>query len=222
MPQCRIISCLCCSLLLSITLFAQRNYASYSVLATGNWYKIAVRAPGIYKIDVSFLNSLGINGTGLASQSIRIYGNGGAMLSESNAGTWVDDLRENAILVVDGGDGVLNGSDHILFYANGPDTWLKDSVNKRFIHQKNLYSDQSYYFISIGGNGKRVTTSPLISSPNIAVTHFSERSFHELDTVNFLASGKEWYGEEFANIPGRTVSRDFAIGIAGRQTTTPV
>src|SRR5689334_25168915 len=46
------------------------------------------------------------------------------------------------ILVVDGGDGILNGSDYILFYANGPDEWLKDSVNKKFIHKKNLYRDR--------------------------------------------------------------------------------
>ena len=222
MPQCRIINCLCCSLLLSITLFAQRNYTPHSVLASGNWYRIAIKAPGIYKIDIPFLTSLGINSTGLTSQSVRIFGNGGTMLSESNAGAWTDDLRENAIMVVDGGDGALNGSDHILFYANGPDLWQKDSANRRFSRQKNLYSDQSYYFISIGGNGRRIAQAPLVVSPNITVTHFSERSFHELDTVNFLASGKEWYGEEFANMPGRTVSRDFAIDIPGRQTTSPM
>ena len=222
MPQCRIINCLCCSLLLSITLFAQRNYTPHSVLASGNWYRIAIKAPGIYKIDIPFLTSLGINSTGLTSQSVRIFGNGGTMLSESNAGAWTDDLRENAIMVVDGGDGALNGSDHILFYANGPDLWQKDSANRRFSRQKNLYSDQSYYFISIGGNGRRIAQAPLVVSPNITVTHFSERSFHELDTVNFLASGKEWYGEEFANMPGRTVSRDFAIDIPGRQTMSPM
>ena len=41
------------------------------------------------------------------------------MLAEANAGQWTDDLQENAIQVVDGGYGILNGPDYILFYANG-------------------------------------------------------------------------------------------------------
>jgi hypothetical protein len=64
---------------------AQRIYTSNSVLSSGNWYKIAVKDPGIYKIDISFLNNLGINTNNLASGSIRLFGNGGQMLSEANA-----------------------------------------------------------------------------------------------------------------------------------------
>ena len=88
------------------------------------------------------------------------------MLGEANAGPWIDDLQENAIMVVDGGDGILNGSDYILFYATGPDQWIKDSLNQRFIHQKNIYSDKSYYFLSVGGTGKRITNSTVVSSPS--------------------------------------------------------
>ena len=139
---------------------AQRIYKPNSVLATGNFYKIGVKEAGIYKIDLPFLNSLGIATANLASSSLRLFGNGGQMLSENNSGPWTDDLQENAIMVVDGGDGILNGSDHILFYANGPDQWLKDSANRRFSHQKNIYSDKAFYFLSVGGNGKRIAVSP--------------------------------------------------------------
>jgi Peptidase family C25 len=201
---------------------AQRNYRANSVLAASTWYKIAVKSPGVYKMDVPFLNSIGINTSNLTANSVRLYGNGGQMLPEANAAPWIDDLQENAILVVDGGDGVLNGTDYILFYANGPDQWIKDSANLRFRHQKNLYSDRSYYFLSIGGIGKRITTSVNTLLPNITVNSFSERAFHELDTVNFLASGREWYGEEFANMPGKTVVRDFTITIPDIQNNSPV
>ncbi|MGZ3937461.1 MAG: type IX secretion system sortase PorU, partial [Flavisolibacter sp.] len=37
------------------------------------------------------------------------------------------------------------------------------------------------------------------------------RYFHELDTVNFLSSGKVWFGEEFSNFPGRSLSRSFQL-----------
>lgn len=194
---------------------AQRAYAGQSVLASGNWYKLSVTAPGIYRIDLPFLSSLGVNTSSLASASIRLYGNGGQMLPELPAGAKEDDLTENAIWIEDGGDGTLNGGDHILFYTPGPHAWLKDSLQKRFIHQKNLYSDQSFYFLTIGGTGKRIPTLQPTGNPGNTITSFSERFFHELDTVNFLSSGRNWYGEEFSDLPGKTLSRSFSVSIPG-------
>lgn len=198
-------------LLATAAVRAQRTYRSSSVLASGTWYKIAVQETGIYRIDIPFLTTLGVNTANLASSSIRLFGNGGAMLAEANAGPWLDDLQENAIQVEDGGDGILNGSDYILFYASGPDQWLKDSLNQRFSHRQHLYATRSYYFLSVGGTGKRIPAVTNSAVPNVTVTSFSGRYFHELDTVNFLASGKEWYGEEFSNTPGHSLSRNFAV-----------
>lgn len=190
-------------------LFAQRSYSPHSVLAAGNWYRIAVDREGVFSMDVAFLASLGINTSNLPSASIRLYGNGGRMLSESNAGPWIDDLRENAILVADGGDGVFNNNDRIIFYAPGPHEWVKDSLNSRFHHRKNLYSDKAYYFLVIGGTGLRVANALPPGSAGTTVTSFTGRYFHELDTVNFLSSGKEWYGEEMSSLPGRSLTRSF-------------
>src|SRR5688572_14822537 len=169
--------------------FSQRVYTANSVLATGNWYKFSVHAPGIYKIDLPFLNSLGINTSSLSSASVRIFGNGGHMLPEKPGDPKTDDLAENAIWVEDGGDGQLNGQDYMLFYAHGPHAWIKDSANKSFHHQKNVYSDSSYYYITIGGNGKRITTLNLTTPPNITINQVTHTSFYELDTVNLLSSG---------------------------------
>ncbi len=211
-------------ILLTLPFFsrAQRTYTANSVLASGNWYKIAVKKAGIYKIDLPFLSSLGINTPNLASNSIRLFGNGGGMLPEANNISRPDDLQENAIIVVDGGDGVLNGTDYILFFSNGADQWLRDSVNKKFIHQKNLYSDEAYYYLSIGGTGKRISLLQNNFIPNISVTSFDDRFFHELDTINFLSSGKEWYGEEFSNTPGHSLARVFSENIPNLQTNSPV
>lgn len=194
---------------------AQRTYKPNSVLATGNFFKIGVKEAGIYKIDIPFLNKLGINTANLSSPAIRLYGNGGQMLSENNSGSRIDDLQENAIMVVDGGDNIVNGTDYILFYANGPDQWIKDSSNQRFSHQKNIYTDKAFYFLSVGGTGKRIPTATNTFSPNITINSFSGRYFHELDTVNFLNSGKEWYGEEFSNMPGRVLTRNFPVSLPG-------
>jgi hypothetical protein len=194
---------------------AQRTYAPSSVLATGRWYQLATRAPGIYRIDVALLNSLGVSG-GLPSATLRLYGNGGAMLPESNAVNRPDDLQEIPLEILDGGDGIFNGSDQAFFYAPGPDEWVPDPVNRRFLHRKNLYSDRSFFFLTVGGNGQRVPAVPLQSGPSLTVTTYSARYFHENDTVNFLSSGKEWFGEEFSALPGRSLSRSMAIPFADR------
>ena len=79
---------------LLLVVFAQRTYKASSVLASGNWFKISVAEDGIYRIDVSFLNSLGLTGS-IPSSQIRIFGNGGAMLPEANSSQPIDDLEEN-------------------------------------------------------------------------------------------------------------------------------
>ena len=191
----------------------QRVYKPHSVLAAGQWYKIEVAADGVYKIDRPFLAALGVNGS-IPSTAVRIYGNSGGMLPEANNRPRIDDLEELALQVEDGGDGLLNGSDYLLFYATGPDKWLKDSVNRRFTHQRNLYSNKAYYYITVGGTGKRIADQPGFTPPGAAVTTYDERLYHELDTVNLLASGKEWYGEEFSDAPGHTVSYTFPLPIS--------
>ncbi len=208
-------------LLLLSTTRAQRPYAAASVLANGPWYKISVQAAGVYKVDVPLLNKLGINTANLSSASIRLFGNGGAMLPEACNGGYTDDLQENAIQVVDGGDGIFNGGDYFLFYAPGPDIWSKDSVNQRFIHQKNLYSTKSFYYITIGGTGRRIPSQAATPPSNTTVTSFSERYFHELDSVNLLNSGKNWYGEPFAAGAGHTTTMSFPVPLSNIVTSQP-
>lgn len=196
-------------------IIGQRIYASSSILSSGEWYKISVQNSGIYKVDVQMLNSLGINTSNINSSSIRLFGNGGSMLPESNNENRIDDLIENPIQILDGGDGVFNGSDYFIFYANGAHDWLKDSINKSFKHQLNLFSNECFYFITIGGTGKRISTQTINLTANISVTSFNERIFHEVDTINFLYSGKQWYGEEFNNNLGGISSRAFSYSLNG-------
>ncbi|MBC7848522.1 MAG: type IX secretion system sortase PorU, partial [Chitinophagaceae bacterium] len=192
---------------------AQRSYAPNSVLSNGNWFKFSVSQPGIYKIDLAFLAQLGVSTSNLSSASVRIFGNGGEMLPEAANGTRPDDLVENAIWIEDGGDGIINASDYILIYANGPHHWIADSISKTFRHQKNLYSEATYYYLTIGGIGKRIIQQPSVPQGNTIVTTFNSHYFHELDTVNFLSSGKQWFGEEFSSLPGKSLTRSFQTSI---------
>jgi len=202
-----LLSVFSCFLILA---FGQRAYKASSVLASNNWFKISVEEEGVYKMDVGFLNSLGITGN-IPSAGIRVFGNGGGMLSEANSAKPFDDLEENSIWVEDGGDGTLNGQDYVLFYARSPNHWLKDSANRRFIHQKNIYSDKAFYYLTVSGNGLRIQAQTGSFPAITTITSFDERYFHELDTVNFLSSGKEWFGEELSGFPGRSLTRSFQL-----------
>ena len=192
---------------------AQRSYKPSSVLASGVWYKISVEAEGVYKVDVPFLASLGFGGS-IPSDGVRVFAGGNSVLLEANSESRIDDLEELAIQVQDGGDGQLAGSDYFLFYATGPHQWEKDSANQRFTHRKNPYSDKAFYFISVGGTGKRVQNQQVSPPAVVSTTSFDERSFHELDSVNFLSSGKDWWGEELSSLPGRSLSRTFTLPLA--------
>jgi hypothetical protein len=203
----------------SLVNYAQRNYASTSVLSTGNWYKIAITKEGVYKIDLAFLSRLGINTSQLTNSSIQLFGNGGAMPSEKNNTSTADDLIENAIEVIDGGDAMLNGNDYFIFYAPGPHRWLKDSMNKRFRHQKNLVNDTCFYFLTIADKGKRIRLQNNIGTANTQVTSFNERIFYENDSVNLLNSGKNWYGESFDN---NHLSHSFKVEIPNLELQQPV
>ncbi|NTS43702.1 type IX secretion system sortase PorU [Flavisolibacter sp. BT320] len=200
-------------LAVSVPVTGQRTFKPASVLASGAWYKISVPETGVYKLDASFLSTLGISGA-IPSAQIRLFAGGNGMLPERAGEPRIDDLEELAIAVVDGGDGQLNASDYALFYAEGPHKWVKDSAAQRFTHQKNLYTEKAYYFITIGGNGKRVTAQLNPPAAVTSTTTFDERYFHEQDSVNFLSSGKGWWGEEFSALSGRTLTRSFSLPLS--------
>lgn len=191
-----------------------KTTSSSSVLADGGWQKLAVAQRGVYKVDYNFVkNTLGQTAS-ISSASIRLFGNGGTMLYESNKVKRYDDLQENAIEMHDGGDGVFNTGDYFLFYANGPTEWVKDSARQLFNHRNNLYADSSYYFISFNnGIGKRIITIPSETSPNITVTSFNDYAVHEKDMVNLGLFGKTWWGETFGFSNGLSASQTFTFPI---------
>lgn len=199
-----------------------RTTTTESALATGTWYKIAVAQKGIYKIDASFLkDKLGVDPAGIDTRNIRIYGNGGEILSENNAVPVPDDLVENAIEVRDGGDNRLDPGDAVLFYAGGPVGWIADSTKKTFYHNTNIYEDKSYYFISFDkGPGKRVATQENAPVANTTVTAYDDHLVHEQDLINVGRFGKRWWGEDFGIEPGKQATRTFNFDLGSSDSAT--
>jgi len=184
-----------------------------SVLSTGTWYKIGITKTGFHKIDASVITSMGLDPLKVNPANVRVYGNGGRMLSEANYVPRPADLRENATLLQDDGNGAFNAGDYVVFYGAGPTGWDADSANDRFAHLKNLYSDTAYYFITLDkGPGLRVATEPADGTGNVSVTDYSYYDVHDIDLVNPVGFGKMWYGEQFNPLAGnltQTFNFDF-------------
>lgn len=188
-----------------------RVYADHSVLSVGQFYRLQVPASGVYKIDYAFIkNNTGIEPSSRPSSSFRLFGNGGQALAEDNAVPRADDLVENAMAVNDGGDGVMNPGDYFLFYATGPHRIQFDSLNKRFTHANNPYSDVSAYFLQVdGSNGLRMASEASIAPFTNDVSAYDYFYYYDKDSANLGKYGKDWWGDEFSNLPGRYLTRSY-------------
>ncbi|MCJ8165649.1 type IX secretion system sortase PorU [Pontibacter sp. E15-1] len=190
------------------------SFATNSVLSTGDWYKLAVTASGVYKIDKSVLQTLGLSTQSIDPKKIQVFGNGGGMLPQPNSAPRPDDLVENAIWVAGETDGKFDDADYALFYAQGPHTWAYNETQEQFEHTYNLYSDTAYYFLRVNHSaGMRVASASPVSVASQTISTYNERLFHEKDLKNMVYSGREWYGEDFSSFaPSRSVS--FAVSDA--------
>ena len=188
-------------LLFPVVLLAGYPHKAHSVLANGKWFRISLQKSGIYKITYDDFVAMGFDPASIDPTKISVYGNGGGMLPESNATKRTDDLLENAIVVNDGGDGRLDPGDYVLFYGESPDKWIFDySTIFIFTHQKNLYSDSTFYFVTIGSTaGKRIQQIPSLTDTAVTTSFDSiDHAFHEIDSVNLTQSGKTWVGETYS------------------------
>jgi hypothetical protein len=179
-----------------------RQYASQSVLASGKWVRIKVQQDGIYSLTYEQLSELGLSNPA----NVRIYGNSGGMLPVQNNQPRPDDLTENATYFEKGSDGAFNQGDYILFFGQGPDTWVYDTANTFFNRSVHDYSSYSYYYLTSDlGPGQQVQPAPAPPGPaNRTVTQYDDLRHHELEDINLLGSGQEWYGEHFDIVTEQT------------------
>jgi hypothetical protein len=172
------------------------EFAEGSVLATGNWYKVAISKEGIFKIDRNWLNNNGLTGT-ISFNDFGVFGNGGGMLPESNAAFRYDDLQENAIYKFDAnGNGFFEDGDYIYFYGQTQHRWFYNEALDKFTHANNIYSDKTYYFITPDqGTGKYIQDKASEVTDNISTAAYDVMSFIDNDKINLANTGRKWFSE---------------------------
>ncbi len=165
---------------------AIREYTDRSVLASGKWVKIKVMTDGLHALTYALLRDLGIEDP----SNVRVYGNGGGMLGMMNADPRHDDLVENAI---------VNTGDKIIFYGKSEHSWKYFESTDFYLKVLHDYSAGNYYFLTSDlGAGLQVTNGQEPALPaNYTSTSFDVVRHHELEDVNLIRSGREWYGENF-------------------------
>ncbi len=191
------------------------SYAESSVLSSGNWIKIKTTKDGIYKLTYDDLVQMGIE----SPSGIRILGNGNRMLPKMNNIPRHDDLVENKIYINRGKDGIFGPGDYLLFYGQGPVSWNYNESSGMFEHERHLYSDGSYYFItdSPSGNNLIELSETPDQQPDIIIEEFIDYDFHEDEMVNLLNSGRTWFGEHFRMITSYDFSFSFPYIEAGQE-----
>ncbi len=197
------------------------SYAENSVLASGRWFKLATPTEGIYRITYQDLASFGLDPGSIDPKNLRLYGNGGGMLPEANASPRMDDLMENAILVVGEQDGRFDPQDYILFFGHSPDKWEYLETDKVYRFRKNIYSDRAHYFLTAdAGPGKRITVAvPPSGQPQTIAETFDDYAAYEKEEVNLIKSGRQWWDKQYFDL---TTSRNFIFDFENLVLTKPV
>ncbi|HTF17896.1 MAG TPA: type IX secretion system sortase PorU [Chryseolinea sp.] len=206
-------------MLLSLSLaLAGIGAHAQSVLQAGHWFKVAVGQRGVYRISGEQFQKMGF-GAGVDPTRIRMFGNPGGMLPQSNDQPRPDDLGEIAIQVLAGDDGSFDKSDYILFFAEGPDRVQYKSGQETFFYESNLYSEQNFYFITVSPDaGRRIApASPVASTPAVVDT-YNDFIYHESDEYNELKSGREWFGERY----DITTTYAYRFDVEGIVDNTPI
>lgn len=198
------------------------TYTDNSVLSSGSWVKMRISETGVYRMTYEDLKAAGLSNPA----EVRIYGYGGAMLTQNFKKTKIDDLPAVGFYMDKGADGVFGAGDYILFYAQGTTSW--EYNGSQFIHTRNPYSDYGYYFLSDNAGVQNLLPmeEAIDAKDGALVDTYINYQIHEQDLINLLdresgvdGGGREFYGESFA---ATTPSREFTFSIPNVVADEPI
>jgi len=180
---------------------AKANTTTSSVLSTGTWYRFDATDEGIYKISKSMLASMGIDASSVDPRTIKIYNNGGKVLSETVSADRPVDLVENAILVEGEDDGKFDDNDYILFYGRGTNFWDYDAASSTITRSYSPYSDHNYYWITSGGTkGKRIQNKVGLNQSTKYVQATTKAfAYRKDELINIGQTGRYFMGDKFSS-----------------------
>lgn len=192
------------------------QFLTSSVLASGDWYKIGIKASGMHKLTYEQIQEAGVENPAL----VKVFGAGAILLPEDFSQGSYDDLQEVPVYMEKGSDQLFGPGDYILFYAHGPVTWKYNSTDAFFQHELHDYATQGYYFLTddLGGAAPPPEVELSSAAADKVVAQYDILAYHEEELTNLLNSGREWYGDKY-NI---TLSGAYPFSLSGMVTSEPV
>ncbi|MEQ8927008.1 MAG: type IX secretion system sortase PorU [Fulvivirga sp.] len=187
-----------------------------SVFSDGNWYKIRINERGVYQLSYQYLRDNGVPVDNIDPRTIKIYGQKGGMLPQSNSEEWPIDPVEIEIQVIGESDGKFDNADYALFYAEDGDSFEYTSGQLEYEH--NIYSDHNFYFLTYGGNqGKRMSSIQSLSEFGPVVNTYNSFSFYKEENNNLLTSGRNWYSFRFNTVTSQIINFQLPSIITGSE-----
>ena len=196
-----------------------KKYASHSVLASGDIYRVELTKTGVYKLTYQALRQMGVPMGGLSIRNIAVYGNGGALMPENTHDAVYDDPQEIPVKVMDvDGDGIFDEEDCLLFYGQGIVKWNYSS-GTLFEHTFNYFSDKACYFVKINTTPAKILSR--LPSDGRAPTHvqttFNFRTVMEQDLINPNECGRIWLQDQFDAITSQTYKFSLPALVSGEK-----
>ncbi len=192
-------------------------WESSSVLKSGKWIKISTSEKGIHKITYSKLNEWGFSNPA----QVNVFGSGGVSLSENPAEINYDDLPQVAVW-----HAKSNGENCLFFYEPGTTGWKVNFNGENFTHKLNDYSTRGYFFLTENaGQPKLAEMLPEINGQaNRFISAFDDYQLYEPEQYNLLigGSGKQWFGDKFANNSTKSFSFDLSGVVIPSEVTVKI
>ncbi len=155
------------------------NYASHSVLSTGQWVKISVPETGVYQLTEALVRQAGFSNI----NKVKIYGYGGALQPEVLTADYLaatDDLQEVPTCIIGG---------RRLFHGVGPVGWGSAAATTRI---RNPYATEGCYFLT-ESNDEPLTVDSAAFVSAFYPTANDYHSLHEAEEFAWYHSGRNLF-----------------------------
>ena len=171
----------------------------------GPWVRMSVNQTGLHRVTGSALANVSASVIGSSSGSLQLFSGGGFQLPVHNDSARPV-LTEIPILVEDGGDGVFDQGDRILFFGEPDDRWIFEAgSDPRFVEQH--YTDGNVYWlhVSTGSSGLRMSGetgtaggTPLSRHP--AWMHVEQNNMLYRNNDGTMSDYYTWYWSDEENL----------------------
>ncbi|MBT4485197.1 MAG: type IX secretion system sortase PorU [Candidatus Latescibacteria bacterium] len=190
---------------------ANKAVSTNNPFANGEWYRITLKQNGMYNISGKELADAGFPVGSVKSDDICMFYGGGKLLKELPYELTTDDFHEMSLKIKDGGDGVFDKNDTIIFYGESLSRFIirerRPTPYEKIIdetqYQNHLFSEENVYWLTISSEGepKRIATFGKTSESDYdEITTY--RNLKHLEYENMLElekGGVEWYWEAITN-----------------------